>query len=134
MTSTIKNIIIFIVIAAALILAYIFFFKQAPAEPPLTSSSANPVLPTGNEGSNPSSNQDFLSVLLNVKNIGLNDNIFSDPAFASLRDTSVNLTPDGTEGRPNPFAPFGSDLTATSINALNTNTQTPANIIPRTIQ
>src|ERR1035437_9550422 len=144
MTSTIKNIIIFVVIAAALILAYIFFFEQAPAQNNLTSSSGNPALPSGNVAASTASSQDFLSVLLNVKSIQLNDDIFSDSAFTSLHNTSIDLTPDGTEGRPNPFAPLGSDITAAPINALNTPApapvapapaaQTPTNITPTPTQ
>ena len=53
--------------------------------------------------------QDFLSLLLNVKNIKLDDSIFSDPAFINLHDSSITLTPDAVVGRPNPFAQFGND-------------------------
>ena len=55
-------------------------------------------------------NQDFLSLLLNVKSIKLDSTIFDDPAFLSLYDSSITLTPDGTEGRVNPFAPLGADV------------------------
>ena len=140
MTSIIKNIIIFVVIGAALVLAYLFFFKQAPAQPGLTSSSPSTALPSGNLGTAPSNSQDFLSVLLNVKNIKLNDDIFSDPAFISLQNTSIDLTPDGTEGRPNPFAQIGSDTTVIPTSTSNTNIkvpptiQIPVNIIPKPTQ
>ena len=49
-----------------------------------------------------------------VKNIKLNDAIFSDVTFNSLRDSSITLTPDGNEGRPNPFAQFGNENISTS--------------------
>lgn len=55
--------------------------------------------------------KDFLALFSSIKNIKLNDAIFSDPAFISLHDSSIILTPDGTEGRPNPFAQFGNDAT-----------------------
>ena len=55
-------------------------------------------------------------VLLNVKNIKLDDSIFSDIAFSNLRDSSITLIPDGTEGRPNPFAPIGSDASVAPVN------------------
>jgi hypothetical protein len=142
MTSIIKNIIIFVVIGAALVLAYLFFFKQAPVQPGLTSSSPTSTPPSGSSGTAPSNSQDFLSVLLNVKSIKLSDDIFSDPAFTSLHNTSIDLSPDGTEGRPNPFAQIGSDNTAIPTSTLNTNIkvpsvqgpQTPANIIPKATQ
>lgn len=52
---------------------------------------------------------DFLNLLLNVKNIRLDDSILRDPSFNNLRDSSITLIPDGNEGRPNPFAQFGND-------------------------
>lgn len=125
MASKIKNIIIFVVIAGALILAYTFFFKNAPEEGGLVSSlkliSPNANIP---EGESPIGS-DFLGVLLNVKNIKLNDSIFSDSAFLTLRDSSILLVQDGTEGRPNPFAPIGFELSASVVNtqtASQTNT------------
>ena len=56
--------------------------------------------------------KDFLTLLLSVKNIKLDDAIFFDVAFNSLHDSSITLIPDGTEGRPNPFAQFGNDNVA----------------------
>ncbi|MFA6524282.1 MAG: hypothetical protein WC264_02835 [Candidatus Paceibacterota bacterium] len=123
MASIIKNIIIFIVIAAALILAYTFFFKKSPDQASLVSTTGATVLPTASTDQNSEIGKDFLSVLLNVKKLRLDDTIFSDPAFNTLHDSSILLIPDGTEGRPNPFAPIGSDLIATPINSLSTQTQ-----------
>ena len=123
MASKIKNIIIFVIIAAVLILVYVFFFKKAPEETGLVSSPGNTVLPNIDSDQN-SIGKDFLSVLLNVKNIKLDDNIFSDPVFVSLHDSSIELISDGNEGRPNPFAPLGSDIVATPINALDMNIPT----------
>ena len=127
MSSTIKNIIIFIVIGVILIFVYIFFFKSKAPEASLTSTSGNPVIPSTNStDTNLSIGKDFLTVLLNVKNIKLDDSIFSDLAFSTLHDSSILLIPDGTEGRLNPFAPIGSDITASAINSINTTTETPA--------
>lgn len=115
----IRNIIIFIVIAAAFILIYIFFIKPSSQEANLVTSTPSASLPdmnnsplssdTGNTSDTSLVARDFLALLLNVKNIKLNDAIFSDPTFGSLRDSSIVLVPDGTEGRPNPFAQFGND-------------------------
>ena len=113
MASKIKNIIIFTVIAVLLFLIYIFFIKSAPEEQSLVSSSTNTGLPNSNTlGQNSVIAKDFLSVLLNVKNIKLDDTIFSNKSFTSLRDSSIPLaspTPE-EEGRTNPFAPIGSDV------------------------
>lgn len=115
MAPKIKNIIIFTTIAAAFVLIYIFFIKSPSGEVGLISSpsslpNVDGTLPDGNAPNETSLvARDFLTLLLNVKNIKLDDNIFSDPAFTSLHNSSITLTPDGTEGRPNPFAQFGND-------------------------
>ncbi len=113
MTSTIKNIIIFTVVAVVLFLIYIFLVKPTPEEQNLVSSSANTATPNTNTLSqNSVLAKDFLSILLNVKNIRLDDTIFSNKSFTSLHDSSIPLTSPTKEeeGRANPFAPIGSDL------------------------
>ena len=107
-----KNIIIFVIIAAIFVLIYILFMKPKPPIASLISTTGAPVVQnTGVVDTNSTLAQDFLSLLLNVKNIKLDDAIFSDNAFTNLHDSSITLTPDGTEGRVNPFAPLGSDAT-----------------------
>jgi hypothetical protein len=130
----IKNIIIFLVIAAIFVLVYIFFLKPKPPIASLVSTGDTPVAQnTGVVNTNSTLSQNFLSVLLNVKNIKLNDDIFSDNAFTSLHDSSITLTPDGTEGRINPFAPIGADSVTvtppicTLPKVLNTATNTCVN-------
>ncbi|MBU0999169.1 hypothetical protein KKG24_02575 [Patescibacteria group bacterium] len=114
----IRNIIIFIAIAATFVLIYIFFIKPSSDEQAnLISSGTSSTLPDMNGSANSvgltDTNSfvagDFLILFSGVKNIKLNDAIFSDPAFDSLHDSSIVLIPDGTEGRPNPFAQFGND-------------------------
>jgi hypothetical protein len=116
MSSKIKNILIIGGIGAVLILGYFLFFKKTPDQPALVSSTGSAVLPTNTASDQTSTiSKDFLAVLLNVKGIKIDDSIFTDPAFLSLRDSSIELVSDGTEGRPNPFAPLGSD-----VNTVNT--------------
>lgn len=127
----IKNIIIFVVIGAVLILIYIFFTRSSSDQAGLVSSTPTTRLPnvngslleTSTSNETPLVAENFLALLLNVKNIKLADAIFSDPSFINLQDTPIDLTPDGTEGRPNPFAQFGSDSVTTPIN--NTPTLPP---------
>ena len=111
MAPKIKNIIIFTSIGIAIILIYVFFIKKSPDQAPLVSSVPVAVSPGANSASvldgASSITQDFLSLLLSVKSIKLDDAVFSDPVFLSLQDSSILLVPDGTEGRPNPFAPIG---------------------------
>ncbi len=131
----IKNIIIFIVIALVIFLFYVFFIKSSGEQPSLVSSGAGATLPNIDGSTpNPSTSntnsevaKDFLVIFSNIKNIKLDDTIFSDPAFSSLHDSSIILTPDGTEGRPNPFAPLGNDVVVVSVPV---NNSTPAPVIP----
>lgn len=54
-------------------------------------------------------NREFISMLLNLQTINLEDDIFSEPAFQALVDNTVRLNQPGNQGRPNPFAPIGTD-------------------------
>ncbi|OGI98219.1 hypothetical protein A3H53_03705 [Candidatus Nomurabacteria bacterium RIFCSPLOWO2_02_FULL_40_10] len=126
--SKIRNIIIFIVIGAALVLVYIFFIKPSDKgeAPSLVSSSPSAVTNTAVLADNSEIAQEFLTLLLSVRSIKLNDAIFSDKAFDALLETPVDLVQDGTEGRPNPFAPLGSDVIASENDAVaGANTKSP---------
>ena len=115
---TVKNILIFLAIGTAFVLIYIFFIKPAPDKPAIVSS---PAAGTTTEGAtsgsagasassiNSAAAQELLNLLLSIKEIKLNDDIFASKGFASLVDTPVDLAPDGNEGRVNPFAPIGLD-------------------------
>lgn len=122
----IKNIIIFVAIGAALVLIYVFFIKPDPDIPVLVSSIPNPIAQNGEAlNRNSSVAGEFLNLLLNVKNIKLDDAIFSDDAFNSLHDSSITLIPDATEGRSNPFAPIGSDKIPITTSPSNEDTSIP---------
>jgi hypothetical protein len=136
MASKIKNIIILLIIAAALILIYVFFIKKSPDEANLTSSSpeiTNLLPNTDISSQGVPVDTEFLSILLSIKNIRLNDTIFSSLAFTSFRDSSITLDPDGTEGRQNPFAPIGFDATTPTTLDLSTQTDTTENPIDNQI-
>ncbi len=111
MTPKIKNIIIFLAIGTILVLIYFFYIKVSPEVAPLVSSSGIPTVSnTAAKNGDSSVTKDFLTLLLNVKNIKLDDTIFSDIAFTSLDGShSIMLMSDGNEGRPNPFAPLGTN-------------------------
>ncbi|MSU44708.1 hypothetical protein EXS45_00795 [Candidatus Nomurabacteria bacterium] len=109
---TIKNIIIFIVIAIIFVLIYVYFIKKDTDTATLVSSVTPLVTSSGDTlaiEDNSAVAQEFLTLLLSVKSIKLDDAIFSDNAFISLYDSSITLIPDGNEGRINPFAPLGTD-------------------------
>ena len=111
-----KNIVIFLAIAAVLVLVYVFFVQGETEDTGLVSTGVVDTTNTtpGVVGDTSSVDaKNFLGLLLSVKSIKLDDSIFSDIAFSTLRDSSITLTPDGTEGRPNPFAPIGVDRVTT---------------------
>jgi hypothetical protein len=113
---SVKNIIIFITIGLVMVLGYVFFIKGDGEEDNLTTDAGTPTLPdTTTPAADPAIGQDFLGLLLNVKNIKLDGAIFANPAFKSLQDSSIVLIPDGNEGRLNPFAPIGSDIVAPPV-------------------
>ena len=97
------------VLGAVMIFGYFSLFGGDSAdEGSLSSSGLN------ESGAQSSIQQEFLPILLNIKNLKLDDSIFQDPAFLSLTDSSIILVPDGNEGRPNPFAPIGFDTIGSS--------------------
>lgn len=129
MFSKIKNILIFIVIGAIVIAAYYYFFAGNADEPSLVATTdplTGAPVSTDSSGDGAKLGQDFLVLLLNVRNIKLDDSIFASPAFATLRDSTIVLVQDMPEGRPNPFAPIGSENSASPAPA----TPPPATPIP----
>ncbi len=113
MMPNIKNIILFTSLGVALVLLYVFVIRKSPDEANLVfTPTGGPDAGDLSELSLSSPGRDFLPILLNVKNIKLDDSIFADPAFMALVDGSITLIPDTDEGRPNPFAPLGSEKTS----------------------
>ena len=105
----IKNIIIFLGVGAVIFLGYYFFIKEDPETGNLITYPNAPLSGAPTESAAIGTN-DFLTLLLSVKSIQLNDNLFSDVAFTSLDPShSITLVADGSEGRPNPFAPLGAE-------------------------
>ena len=105
-------------IGGVLVGGYLLFVKKPTQAPGLVSSS-EVATETGDTLKEEDSviAKELLGVLLNVKNIRLNDSIFNEEAFTSLQDSTILLVPDGTEGRPNPFAPIGNDISAAVLNS-----------------
>ncbi len=133
-----KNIAIFLLVAVVLVLIYIFFIKSDGEDTGLVSTSTTgtttSTVPATTGGIDALDAKDFLGILLSVKSIKLDDSIFSDIAFSTLRDSSITLTPDGTEGRPNPFAPIGVDKVTAPVNTTtSSSTQSPAVTSPSTV-
>ena len=111
----IKNIIIFVAIGAIFVFIYFYFIKSKEETAGLVSSTtavvpSAPMATAPLGGASGNVEKDFLTLLLGVRGIKLDDAIFTDAAYESLDGThSITLVPDGNEGRSNPFAPLGSD-------------------------
>lgn len=118
-----KNIIIIVVVALVLILVYFFLIKKDPAEDALLTSSNTLSDNKASQAQESTLETDFISLLLSVKSIKLEDSIFSNKSFSFLKDSSIVLIQEGNEGRVNPFAPIGYESSTTS-----TSTVSPENV------
>lgn len=92
-----KNILLGIVIVVLLFAGYSFWFGNKKEVDVLTSTvtEGNTQSPVGNK---------LLLLLIELKSIRLNDNLFQDPTFQNLKDFGQPLIPEPS-GRRNPFAP-----------------------------
>jgi len=114
---SIGKIFLFIFILAVLIFGYILISKKgtsAPASAGTLSSTTGAANIAGNGTSAAQSQlgREFLTTLLNLKTITLDDSIFTAPAFTSLQDFTAPVATTDIEGRQNPFAPLGLDAAA----------------------
>jgi hypothetical protein len=125
MNKTLKKIIIVLVVLVVIGIGASFFTSdssfQNPLQSTLTGDTAAPLTQnaTTNQGlvNTEEINREFVSTLLNLQAINLNDDIFSEPAFTVLVDNTVRLNQPGNEGRLNPFAPIGTDQTTINLEA-----------------
>lgn len=118
MWNKIKNILIFVVIAGVLIAGYVLFM-QKPKQAALVSTTTTPTNTETGVEDTAKLGQDFLNLLFSVKSINLDAAVFDTPTFGSLKDSSIILIPDGSEGRPNPFAPIGAENSLNAAQAVN---------------
>lgn len=117
MSKTFKKIIIILVvlvlagIGASLFLGGEGSGIQNPLQSVSTGTTGAPLSQNTNRtsGNTEEMNREFVSMLLNLQSIKLSDDIFSEPAFSALINNTVRLNQPGNEGRPNPFAPIGTD-------------------------
>jgi hypothetical protein len=119
--SIIRNIIILAVVAGLGFAGYKLFFANKTAAPKGslqttagvgTGSTGAPKIATTNtvkDAENAAIGQDFLTTLLSVKSISLDESIFTNRAFLLLQDFNRPIPADENPGRTNPFAPLGVD-------------------------
>lgn len=117
MSKRLINLITAFIILLAVYFGYRYFVTAPlPEEAPGVSVTAG-----GSAGE--TSSAEFLDLLLSVKNISLNKNLFDNPIFRDrLQDFSREL-PERPIGRPNPFAPFGVGDNGTSTARAATSTK-----------
>ncbi len=116
MKSSLKKIIILVVLIAIAAFVYGYFFKKpatGPASPLSSSTGANSPSSAPLPSTEDQIGQEFLSLLLNLRTLKLDDSIFTDRSFTSLRDYTTELSLTDAKGRVNPFAPIGTDQIVT---------------------
>ncbi|MFA6446518.1 MAG: hypothetical protein WCW14_04715 [Candidatus Paceibacterota bacterium] len=112
MSKTIRNIIIVIVVGLLVILGFRYLSGSQSSTSGTTSLTS---VTSGSQAATLQVGVEFRDMLSKVQRITLDDSIFNDKAFDSLRDFSKPLAP-AEVGRLNPFSPIGSD----SIGPTNT--------------
>jgi len=83
-------------------IAYSVFLK------PDVSTTADLVTGTSVSNQQLVTGKEILALLVDLKSIQLQSDIFRDKAFRSLDDFSIPISPE-PQGRTNPFAPVGAD-------------------------
>ncbi len=115
-----KNTIIIIVVAAMLLLGYWYYSAPAASSGTLLVQSG-----AGVDGGEVIG-QKTISLLQQLAKVSIDQQIFATPAFQSLIDFGVDIQEEPV-GRPDPFAPIGSEGGAafSPVSASSTATSTP---------
>lgn len=131
------SLIVAIVIFAGVGFNYFFGSKKVDTtKSPLSSASATPkstsTMPSDNATSK-TVNKDtqFLSTLLGLSKINIDNTIFANKSFSLLEDNNVEITSDVSVGRDNPFAPIEntSKVTVISVSTLPASQITTTSVI-----
>jgi hypothetical protein len=95
--------------------------SEAATSSPLTSSLSGQSPVSGSATSNEKVSVDvsFVNSLTSLTKINIDTNLFTSPAFISLKDNTVQLDSNINTGRPNPFAPIDSSVSYNSNNTLS---------------
>lgn len=126
---TIKKILIILVVAVVILAGYAFFTTQAGSN----NSSLSSLINSGNTGQIKETNvalanTEILKILGSIKNIELQDDIFSNPVFKQLQDTQFTIPKPTQIGRTNPFLPIGYDTFSQTSSQVAEETIDPNNI------
>lgn len=109
MKSTFKKIILFVAIIAVIIIVAVLVFGKNNTNKDLLQNGGT--LSTTQNPTNSTQSANFLQSLSQVKSITLDTTFFTGKAYQKLIDysTPIVLEDQRLIGRPNPFAPLGSD-------------------------
>jgi hypothetical protein len=125
MKKNIKTILIVVGALIAAVVVYSVFFSNKTDESGGTLISGNTSQPVDSSNqaavSGVNISQEFVSLLLNLKKLNLDTSLFQDPVFQSLKDKTISFEDPGGQGRPNPFAPIGSDFVPESDDNVDQN-------------
>ncbi len=112
-----KPILIVVGIIIIAVVGYSYLGKKKTPQPASGLSSTKFAGATGAK-TETQAGRDFLSTLLNLNTISLDNSVLASPVFSSLEDFTIKLEQQGNEGRPNPFAPVGTEATVVAENTL----------------
>lgn len=116
-----KNIIILIIILILAGVAYGFFFG-GKKDTGVLGTEGTPVTTSNESVIDETVGQEFVTLLLKLNDIKLDNKIFGSIAFLKLQDFTKALTSLNNEGRINPFAPVGAEEEAVIIENIESGT------------
>jgi len=94
------------IIIASILIVIAFFIYSAYFKP---SQDSGLVMVNNQTATQFAAGKEVLTLLIDLKSIKLDGNIFNNKIFKSLEDFSLPIDPE-PKGRINPFAPIGVDL------------------------
>jgi len=100
-----KNIILAIIIAVVVFFLYTRFFGSSDDQ-----SNSLLVAESGSVLQEVAIGKEFLSILLELRSLTLDESLFEDRSFLILQDFSQEVRPQPS-GRPNPFSDIGNNPT-----------------------
>ena len=128
-----RNMIIIIAVVVVALIAYIVFFKKDDSAQTggLTTLAGDTTTPGAATSDVQVTSQQFLTELLNIDSINIDNSIVTNPAFVVLKDRSLPIDPDNDPGRINPFAPIGAEnqVVSTQIQTNNPTLQLATSVV-----
>jgi len=107
MSSKIKTLFFLVLAIGIAYFGYNYFIKKDTPVAGLVSTSTQAGGASAETGSQ--LGNEFLKMLLNMKVITLDSSIIQTAPYTQLKDFTKILSPDTNPGRPNPFAPIGTE-------------------------